>query len=350
MIDHLQDYLTMLRVEINVSPKTIEAYESDVRRYLKYINESEGINSLKDIKQGHIRGYVRLLSDMLLAPSSISRMIASVRSFHQFLSREKILKENPSLSINTPKLKKNLPTILTPEEIEKIISIIPTDTPLNIRDHAIIEILYSCGLRVTEICELKTSQPYLKPTMPDDEIIEYKDGNNNLIKIKAGKAKNFPENHPDRIAYEKELEKKPGLILVKGKGSNERLVPIGARSRIIWYKFQNKYRKELLKGNATQELFVSRNGRALTRAMVNKIINKWSKAAGITKKVTPHTFRHSFATHLIEGGADIRFVQHMLGHADISTTQIYTHLDRTTIREEYNEFHPRPKLKKIESI
>ena len=124
MTDHLQDYLIMLRVEINVSPKTIEAYESDVRRYLKYIKESEGINSLKDIKQRHIRSYVRLLSDMLLAASSISRMIASVRSYHQFLSREKILKENPSLSINTPRLKKKLPTLLSFHEIEKIISII----------------------------------------------------------------------------------------------------------------------------------------------------------------------------------------------------------------------------------
>ena len=120
MIDHLHDYLTMLRGEINVSPKTVEAYESDVRRYLSYINEIEGLNTLHDINQKHLRGYVRLLSDILLAPSSISRMIASVRSYHQFLSREKILKENPSLSIKTPKQKKSLPTVLSKEEIEKL--------------------------------------------------------------------------------------------------------------------------------------------------------------------------------------------------------------------------------------
>ena len=174
MIDHLQDYLTMLRVEINVSPKTVDAYESDVRRYLSYINEIEGLNTLHDIKQRHLRGYVRLLSDILLAPSSISRMIASVRSYYQFLSREKILKENPSLSIKTPKLKKKLPMVLSPEEIGEIISIIPKDSALGFRDYAIVEILYSCGLRVTELCELGVNQSYLEPTIADDEIIVYK--------------------------------------------------------------------------------------------------------------------------------------------------------------------------------
>jgi len=341
MIDHLHDYLTMLRVEINVSPKTVEAYESDVRRYLSYINEIEGLNTLHDIKQRHLRGYVRLLSDILLAPSSISRMIASVRSYHQFLSREKILKENPSLSIKTPKQKKSLPTVLSKEEIEKIISIIPKDSPLDFRDYAIVEILYSCGLRVTELCELRVAQSYLKPNIPDDEIIHYKDNNGNIVKITAVKANKLDKNHPAYKKYKEELEKRPGLVLIKGKGSKERLVPISASSRKIWYIFEDKYRKKLLKGNIVQELFVSRNGRALTRAMVNKIINKWSKAADISKNVTPHTFRHSFATHLVNKGADIVFVQHMLGHADISTTQIYTHLNTNRIRKSYNKFHPR---------
>jgi len=341
MIDHLHDYLTMLRVEINVSPKTVEAYESDVRRYLSYINEIEGLNTLHDIKQRHLRGYVRLLSDILLAPSSISRMIASVRSYHQFLSREKILKENPSLSIKTPKQKKSLPTVLSKEEIEKIISIIPKDSALDFRDYAIIEILYSCGLRVTELCELRVAQSYLKPTIPDDEIIHYKDNNGYIAKITAVEANKLDKKHPAFKKYKEELEKRPGLILIKGKGSKERLVPISASSRMIWYIFEDKYRKKLLKGNIAQELFVSRNGRGLTRAMVNKIINKWSKAADISKKVTPHTFRHSFATHLVNKGADIVFVQHMLGHADISTTQIYTHLDTKKIRKSYNKFHPR---------
>jgi len=344
MTNHLQEYLTMLRV-MNKSPKTLEAYESDIQRYLNYIHDSEGISSIKNIRQIHIRGYVRILSDMLLAPSSISRMIASVRAFHSFLCKEKILTENPSLSIDTPRLKKKLPTILSKEEIEYIISIIPMDSAIEIRDNAIIEILYSCGLRVTELCELSVIQPYLEPTMEDNEILSYRHQNGKIIEIKVKEVINLPEDHPSKVEYYKEIQNRPGLIKVTGKGSKERLVPIGSRSRQIWFKFENKYRKDLLKGNITEELFISRNGRALTRAMVNKIIDKWSRKAGITKKISPHTFRHSFATHLIEGGADIRFVQHMLGHADISTTQIYTHLDRTTIKNEYNHFHPRSNFK-----
>ena len=177
----------------------------------------------------------------------------------------------------------------------------------------------------------------MRPTR-ETEIIMYKNEDDKSIEIKAGVAKSMDRKHLAYKEYKKELEIRPGLLVIKGKGRKERLVPIAGSSRKIWYKFEDKYRKKLLKGRAAKELFISRNGRALTRAMVNKIINKWCKASGIIKKVTPHTFRHSFATHLVEGGADIRFVQHMLGHADISSTQIYTHLDKTTIREKYNEF------------
>ena len=328
----------MLRVEINSSPKTIEAYDSDIRRYLCYIRDSEGIESIDDISPSNIRSYVYSLSKMLLAPSTISRNIASIRSYHKFLKIENIVKENPSLSITAPKQKKKLPTVLSVEEINKIISTIPKDTAINFRDYAIINILYGCGLRVTELCELGFWQPYLDPVIKDDQIIEYKDKNGNLAVINAGKAKKLTETHSANISYRMKLEKTPGIINVKGKGRKERFIPINSSSRNIWYMFEQKYRKELLKEKNTQELFISRNGKSLTRAMVNKIINKWSKNAGITKKVSPHTFRHSFATHLIEGGADIRFVQHMLGHADISTTQIYTQLDQTTLKEKYDEY------------
>ena len=165
----------MLRVDIDASPKTLEAYESDLRRYLNYIHDMEGISSIKNVKQGHIRGYVRSLSDMLLAPSSISRMLASVRSYHQFLCTENIIKENPSLSIKVPRIKKKFPIILSFDEIVKIINTIPKNSALNMRDHTIVEVLYSCGLRVTELCELEKRQSHLNPTMSDNEIITYED-------------------------------------------------------------------------------------------------------------------------------------------------------------------------------
>ena len=328
----------MLRVEINSSPKTIEAYDSDIKRYLCFIRDSEGIKSIDDIRPGNIRSYVNSLSKMLLAPSTISRNIASVRSYHKFLKIENIVKNNPSLSITTPKQKKKLPTVLSVEEINKIINTIPKNTAINFRDYAIFNILYACGLRVTELCELKIWQPYLDPVLRDDQKIKYKDENGNMVDIYAYKAKKFPDTHSANVAYKLKLEKTPGIINIKGKGRKERFVPINSTSRKIWFIFDNKYRKELLKDKNTQELFISRNGRPLTRAMINNIVDKWSKKSGITKKVSPHTFRHSFATHLIEGGADIRFVQDMLGHADISTTQIYTQLDQTTLKEKYDEF------------
>ncbi len=328
----------MLRVEINSSPKTIEAYDSDIKRYLSFIHYSEGIKSVDDIRPNNIRNYVNSLNNMLLAPSTISRNIASVRSYHKFLKIENIVKENPSLSITTPRQKKKLPTVLSVEEIKKILSLIPKDTAINYRDYAIMNILYACGLRVTELCELGYWQPYIEPIIKDDEIIQYKDENENMMNIVAGKAIRLPDSHSAKIAYKIKLEKTPGIINVKGKGRKERFVPISYSARKIWFKFERKYRMQLLKKNSIQELFISRNGRPLTRAMINNIVNKWSKNAGIIKHVSPHTFRHSFATHLIEGGADIRFVQHMLGHSDISTTQIYTQLDQTTLKEKYDEF------------
>ena len=338
----------MLRVELNGSKKTIEAYNADIIRYLNYLNKIENLDTLKKIKQSHIRNYIKNLSGLSLAPASIARMMASVRSYHQFLSKEKILSDNPSLSIDTPKLKKKLPTVLTVEDIAKIMKIIPLDSALNFRDFTIIEMLYSCGLRVSELCDLSIIQPFLEPTIDDRDEIEVKDKNGRIITVKAIIAKGHPENHYLRAAYKAELRKRAGLVKILGKGSKERVVPIGAQSRNVWYEFKNSYRDKLLNDNSSEQLFVSRNGRPLTRAMVNKIIDKWSIKSGIIKKISPHTFRHSFATHLIEGGADIRFVQHMLGHADITTTQIYTHLDKTTLRNEYNHYHPRSKKNRKE--
>jgi len=192
--------------------------------------------------------------------------------------------------------------------------------------------------------ELGNSKDYLLFNL--DEDISFLDKNSKMINIKASDAKHLLSDDPARIAFENELNNRPGLLKVQGKGNKERIVPIGSKARRKLESYINTSRKKLVEKNEKHSaIFLSRNGNPLTRAMINKIINKWVTISGIHKKITPHTFRHSFATHLIEGGADIRFVQHMLGHSDISTTQIYTHLDKSTLKEEYKEFHPRANYK-----
>ena len=294
MDTHYQDYLTMLRVERNVSPQTIDAYKRDINQYLGYLNGS-GIKNLSKIKSTHIRNYIRVLNDGGMAPASISRIISSIRSYHKYLSSENILDKNPVLVINNPKLPKKLPDVLSEKEISLIIDSIDKSSQFFQRDKAIIEMLYSCGIRVSEICNLDMSNLFI-----EDE-----------------------------------------LIRVMGKGNKERLLPLGNRSRIYLDNYLLSSRLEFIKKTRSSFVFVSRNGNQLTRAMVNIILNKWVHVSGLKKSVSPHKLRHSFATHLLEGGADLRFVQALLGHSDISTTQIYTHLDKHHLKEVYKTHHPR---------
>ena len=294
MDTHYQDYLTMLRVERNVSPETIDAYKRDINQYLGYLNDS-GIKNLSKIKSTDIRNYIRVLNDGGMAPASISRIISSIRSYHKYLSRENILDKNPVLVINNPKLPKKLPDVLSEKEISLIIDSIDESSQFYQRDKAIIEMLYSCGIRVSEICNLEMSNLFIK-----DE-----------------------------------------LIRVMGKGNKERLLPLGSRSRIYLDNYLLSSRLGFIKKTRSSFVFVSRNGNQLTRAMVNIILNKWVHISGLRKSVSPHKLRHSFATHLLEGGADLRFVQALLGHSDISTTQIYTHLDKHHLKEVYKTHHPR---------
>jgi len=284
----------MLKVERNMSPLTLEAYKRDLNQYLGYI-ELQQINKISNITSKHIRKYIRVLNERGMAPASISRIISSIRSYHKYLSSEELVKENPALILNTPKIPKKLPSILSEQEISLIIDSIEKSSDFHHRDKAIIEMLYSCGIRVSELCSLEVSKLFLK----DD------------------------------------------LIMVTGKGSKERLLPIGKRAK----KYINNYfkysRDKFIKRTSSSFIFVSKNGNQLTRAMINIILNKWTAISGINKSVSPHTLRHSFATHLLEGGADLRFVQALLGHSDISTTQIYTHLDKQHLKEIYKTHHPR---------
>ena len=284
----------MLRVERNVSPKTIDAYRRDLRQYLQHIYNIK-IKNLSDVKSTHIREYVRILNKRGMAPTSISRIISSIRGYHKFLSGEKIVEENPALTINNPKIPKKLPHVLSEKEISSIIDSIDETSQFYRRDTAMIEMLYSCGIRVSELCSLEISDLFL-----DDE-----------------------------------------LIRVIGKGSKERLLPIGGKAKTFLNEYLIHSRNQLNRKTESSFVFLSRNGKVLTRAMVNKILNKWTKSAGITRSISPHMLRHSFATHLLEGGADLRFVQALLGHSDIATTQIYTHLDKHHLKEVYKSHHPR---------
>jgi len=284
----------MLRVERNLSPLTLDAYERDVGRYLSFLL-AQNVSSLDNISQMHIREYIRSLNALGLSPSSIARSISSIKTYHKYLSAENLVKKNPTLVLSSPKIPRKLPNVLSVVDVEAIIEAIEPDSQFGIRDRTIIEILYSCGLRVSEICDLKIANLFL-----DDD-----------------------------------------LIRVMGKGSKERLIPIGGKANQDLNKYLKHSRPILSRKTDSSEVFLSRNGKPLTRAMINKILKKWQKVAGIKKHVSPHTLRHSFATHLLEGGADLRFVQALLGHTDISTTQIYTHLDKHTIKQVYKTHHPR---------
>ena len=294
METHFHDFLTMLRVERNVSIHTMDAYKRDINQYLMYLGDLD-IKNLSDVKSKHIRDYIRVLSDGGMAPASISRIISSIRTYYRFLSSENILDENPVLLINNPKLPKKLPDVLSEKEISLIINAIQESSQFYQRDKAIIELLYSCGIRVTELCNLEMSNLFI-----DED-----------------------------------------LIRVMGKGNKERLLPLGLRSKKYLDDYIKHSRNSHIKKSGSSFVFVSKNGNQLTRAMINIILNKWTQVSGLKKSVSPHKLRHSFATHLLEGGADLRFVQALLGHSDISTTQIYTHIDKHYLKEVYKIHHPR---------
>lgn len=296
MNSHLKDYITFLRIEKNLSPNTIEAYERDLKRYLSFLEDDEKIIDLNKVKQKHIRKYMRILNDVHLSVTSINRAFSSIRSFHNYLTGEDIIKSNPVLQLDTPKAPRKLPLVLSPQEIETILSVIDVTNNIGKRDLAVLEILYSGGLRVTELCDLKLTDLLLDAEM----------------------------------------------LRVTGKGNKQRLVPLGPRAINCLNDYYKIVRPGFARKNQNDgKIFLSRNGNPLTRMMVWLLIKKYVALTDIKKDISPHTFRHSFATHLLEGGADLRAVQEMLGHSDISTTQIYTHLDKEYLKEVHRTFHPR---------
>jgi integrase/recombinase XerD len=273
----------------------VQAYLQDIEKLIQYILLDEKPKTPGEIELNYLENFVKWISELGMTPSSQSRIISGLRSFYKYCLQEQIVNKDPTALLETPKLKKALPDILSFDEIESIIAKIDVSTQEGARNKAIIETLYSCGLRVTELVNLKLSCLYFDV----------------------------------------------GFIRVIGKGDKERLVPVGGSAIKYINLYKNNIRVHIpVKPGNEDVLFLNRRGRKLSRVMIFIIIKALAKQAGITKNISPHTFRHSFATHLVEGGADLRAVQEMLGHESITTTEIYTHLDREYLRDTLQQFHP----------
>jgi len=290
-IDRFGDYLTL---EQGTSPLTLEAYRRDVARLVDYVRV-KGATSPIDITSRVLRDFVYHLKDLGLAPSSIRRNISAVRTYFRFLLSDGVVTRDPSERLETPRRWRTLPDVLTVPEISRLLAAPTLDDPLAFRDRAMLEIAYGAGLRVSEWISIGVR----------DVLFEEK------------------------------------LVRVFGKGSKERLVPIGRSAIGAVATYVRELRPRLEKGAGKGVLFLNARGEPLSRMGAWKILRRYVERAGIEKSVSPHTLRHSFATHLLEGGADLRAVQEMLGHADISTTQIYTHVDREYLRQVHKQYHPR---------
>ena len=291
------DYLTL---EDGASPRTVEAYGRDLTRFADY-SLTKGAHAPEEVGSTTLRSYIYHLKDLGLAPSSIRRNISALRTYYKFLLNEGHVVRDPSERLETPKKWRELPDVLSAEEVAKLIETPTLDEPLAFRDRAMLELAYGAGLRVGEWITLG-----VRDLMLDES-----------------------------------------LVRVFGKGAKERMVPIGRKAVGAVAVYLRELRPRLEKGAGEGILFLNARGEPMTRMGAWKILRKHVEASGIKKHVTPHTLRHSFATHLLEGGADLRAVQEMLGHADISTTQIYTHVDREYLRSVHRQFHPRERLSDV---
>ncbi|MEJ7673927.1 MAG: site-specific tyrosine recombinase XerD [Chitinophagaceae bacterium] len=284
-----------LQLEKSLSDNTVQAYMQDIEKLTQYLLLINAEKSPQQIELNDLEKFVKWIGELGMTPSSQSRIISGLRNFYKYCLQEEIVIKDPTALLEAPKLKRSLPDVLSFDEIESIIAAIDLSTPEGVRNKAVIETLYSCGLRVSELVDLKISCLYFEV----------------------------------------------GFIRVIGKGDKERLVPVGSSAvkHISLYKNNTRVHTPIKPGNE-DILFLNRRGRKLSRVMIFLIIKELAKQAGIAKNISPHTFRHSFATHLVEGGADLRAVQEMLGHESITTTEIYTHLDREYLRDTLQRFHP----------
>ncbi|HEY0749515.1 MAG TPA: site-specific tyrosine recombinase XerD [Chitinophagaceae bacterium] len=284
-----------LQLERSLSGNTIEAYLGDLDKLTSYLLNSGNKKDPSEIQLSDLQGFIKWITELGMTASSQARIISAIRTFYKYCLLENISVKDPTLLLEAPKLKRNLPDTLSFDEIEKIISEIDLSTPEGGRNKAILETMYSCGLRVSEVVNLQISNLYMDV----------------------------------------------GYIKVMGKGSKERLVPIGSVASKYITIYKNQIRIHITPQKGEEDiLFLNRRGKRLSRVMIFLIIKDLALKAGLKKNISPHTFRHSFATHLVEGGADLRAVQEMLGHESITTTEIYTHLDREFLRKTLEQFHP----------
>lgn len=288
-------FKSYLQLEKSLSAHSVEAYLNDIGKLTTYLQSNNLLITPAEVELKHLQGFVKVIAELGLTQSSQARIISGIRSFYRYCLMEDILTTDPTLLLEAPKLKRTLPDTLSFGEIENIISHIDVSTPEGSRNKAIIEVMYSCGLRVSEVVNLKISELFVDA----------------------------------------------GFIRVVGKGNKQRLVPIGKSACKYVAIYQNNIRVHIPVQRGEEDiLFLNRRGKRLSRVMIFLIIKDLANKAGIKKTISPHTFRHSFATHLVEGGADLRAVQEMLGHESITTTEIYTHLDREFLRKTLENFHP----------
>ena len=290
---YLEAFLDFLKVEKGLSPNSIQSYQQDLKKYLSFL-KSKDITHIKNVKKDTIVDFLFFLRKNI-SPTSIARSVSSVKNFHRFLLREKIINSDPTQLIDAPRVEKKIPHVLSSDEINKLLKSPDFKTSQGIRDKAILEVLYATGLRVSEVASLMR--------------------HNINLEI--------------------------GFLRCKGKASKERIIPLGKVASKFLVKYLEQARPLLLKKKTSDYLFLAQGGRPLTRQSIWKMIKKMVKKIKIKKHVSPHTLRHSFATHLLERGADLRSVQEMLGHSNVTTTQIYTHINRVRLKEIHTHYHPR---------
>jgi len=292
---NIKNFIDYIRFERQLASNSIVSYKRDLNRYKLFLSLKKEDNYL-EVSYDQILSFLEYLNENYCG-SSISRILSSSRNFYKFLVREKIVKKNPFIQIKNPKKPKKILEVLSEDEVKRFLNGIPYSTELEIRDRAMFELLYSSGLRVSEIVNLKISN----------------------------------------------IDFDEGLIRFIGKGKKERITPVGETSKLFLKKYLNIARFKIEKEIKSDYVFLNKNGKKLTRQGFWKILKKYDKKINLGKNLYPHIFRHSFATHMIERGADIRVVQELLGHSDISTTEIYTNLNRKYIKDIYFKYHPREK-------